>query len=346
MTANLVAVIRLNMNHFEHIQKTFALEHLPANIRASKFFARWPFLRRYQRLPVGLGFLPAEGQFSYQRAGQKRAIKFNGRNLQFHALYDSHYRYGYELETALLIAALCRGSAPLFDIGSNWGYFSLLAASLPEFTGAIYAFEPNPRTVADLTSTIQQASVSDRVTACHLGVGRTACEMTVAEADRFNTGLSRLTADDGGQKIPVKPVDSLEFGEPGFIKIDAEGMELEILVGATRTLAEAKPFVVIENFLELEAPEKTYATMDFLEKNNYRTFVPVLEFSKNGSSMLLTYGRDYTPAVERGGQPRLGVVEVSARRRFLLGDQLNLLGVHSSRVEELWKLGVFDFGKM
>ena len=83
------------MNHFDHIQKTFALEHLPANIRASQFMGRWPFLRRYQRLPVGLGWLPAEGRFSYQRAGQLRTIKFNGRNLQFHALYERHYRYGY-----------------------------------------------------------------------------------------------------------------------------------------------------------------------------------------------------------------------------------------------------------
>ena len=183
------------MNCFEHVRNIFALEQLPANVRVSRFMGRWPFIRRYQRFPVGLGLLPAEGKFSYQRNGQRHAVKFNGRNLQFHALYETHYRNGYELETALLIATLCRDKAAFFDIGSNWGYFSLLAASLPEFAGEIFAFEPNPRTFADLTSVIQQTGVANRVQACHMGVGRTACELTVAEADPFNSGLSRLTAE-------------------------------------------------------------------------------------------------------------------------------------------------------
>lgn len=334
------------MNHFEHIQKTFTLEHLPANVRASLFFRRWPFVRRYERWPIGLGILPAEGRFSYLCNGQTRTVKFNGRNLQFHALYESYYRHGYELETALLISALCRGDRPFFDIGSNWGYFSLLAASLPEFTGPIQAFEPNPRTFADLNDTIAQAAVTDRVNAWQIGIGRVACEMTVAEADRHNTGLSRLTAQGPGQKIPVKPVDKLGLGQPGFMKIDAEGMELEILAGAIRTLAEAKPFVVIENFLDLESPEATYGPIDFLTANGYRVFVPALKFLRKGLPVLMTYGSDFTPIIERDGPPQLGVAEVTASRRFLLGEHLNLVGVHVSRVEELWGAGIIDLGKM
>lgn len=335
------------MNYFEHVRNVFSLEHLPANVRVSRFMARWPFIRRYQRFPVGLGFLPTGGKFSYQRNGQKHGIQFNGRNLQFHALYEEHYRNGYELETALLISTLCRGSSSFFDIGSNWGYFSLLVASLPDFSGKIFAFEPNPRTFADLTSVIKQTEVSSRVQACHMGVGRTACELSVAEADPFNSGLSRLTADGGsGEKIPVKPVDALDFPAPGMIKIDAEGMELDILAGAVNTLAQAKPFVILENFLDFEAPGKTYATIDLLEQNSYRTFVPALEFLIDGHPVLATYGSNFTPLVERGGTPRLGLVEISGGHRFLLPGQLNLLGVHASRVEELWKLGISDFGKI
>lgn len=335
------------MNLFEHVRNVFTLEHLPTNIRASQFMGRWPFVRRYQRFPVGLKLLPSEGRFSYRRNGQQHTVRFNGRNLQFHALYEVHYHNGYELETALLIAQLCRGSGAFFDIGSNWGYFSLLAASLPDFGGGIFAFEPNPRTFADLTSIIKQAGVADRVKACHMGVGRTACELTVAEADPFNSGLSRLTANGGtGEKIPVKPVDTLNFSAPGLIKIDAEGMELDILVGAVDTLASAKPFVILENFLDWETPSKAYATMDFLEQNNYRTFVPALEFIIDGRAVLATYGSNFTSLIERGGVPRLGLVEVSSRRRFLLANQLNLLGVHASRVEDLWRLGISDFGKI
>lgn len=332
------------MNNFEHIQKTFALSHLPMNIRASKFMARLPFIRRYQRLPVGLKFLPAGGSFVYERGQRCHTVKFNGRNLQFHALYDDHFRYGYELETSLLVSALCRGAAAFLDIGSNWGYYSLLAASLPEFSGSIYAVEPNPRTYADLTSTIAQAAVANRVTPCHFGLGSTVCEMVVAEADRFNTGLSRLAPKGGGQKIPVKTVDSLDFGPFGFVKIDAEGMELDILTGASNTLAKARPFVVLENFVDFEEPAKTYATIEFLREINYRVFLPVLEFSVGSHKFLATYGRDYTPIVEHSGPPQLGVIEVNPRLRFLLGDHLNLLGVHEARIEDLWKAGILNIG--
>jgi FkbM family methyltransferase len=333
------------MNPFDHIQKTFALEHLPANIRASNFMARWPGVRRYQRWPVGWKFLPAEGSFFYEREGRRHPVKFNGRNLQFHALYESRYRCGYELETAMLLVALCRGQAAFLDIGSNWGYFSLLAASLPEFRGGIFAVEPNPRTFADLQATIEQSGLSARITACHFGMGRTACEMTVAEADEFDTGLSRLSSDGTGGKIPVKPVDALEFGPPVFIKIDAEGMELEILAGAKRTLAEAKPFVVLENLLEFKEPAKPLESIDFLEKNDYRVFIPVLQFSGSGTKLLATYGRDFAGLVDRHGPPQLAVVELAGRLRFLFGDYLNLLGVHASRVDELWQAGIINLGK-
>ena len=70
------------MNCFEHVRNIFALEQLPANVRVSRFMGRWPFIRRYQRFPVGLGLLPAEGKFSYQRNGQKHGVQFNGDNFQ------------------------------------------------------------------------------------------------------------------------------------------------------------------------------------------------------------------------------------------------------------------------
>lgn len=290
--------------------------------------------------------LPAVGRFIYERTGQRYSVKFNGRNLQFHALYEEHYRFGYELETALLIATLCSGNASFFDIGSNWGYFSLLAASLPEFSGDIYAFEPNPSTFADLNSTLVQAQLNSRVKSCNLGIGRTECELTVTEADPFNTGLSRLAADGIGRKIPVKPLDNLNFARPGFIKIDAEGMEQEILAGATRTLAEDKPFVVLENFLDYEDASKTYAPIQFLIEHDYHVFIPVLDFSIKGSSVLATYAWNYTALVSCNGAPRLGVVELSIQRRFLLGQQLNLLAVHVSKIQEFWNTGIKDFGKM
>ena len=119
------------MTVLDQVRQTFTLERLPANIRISKLLGSLPILRRCSALPTRIRLIPAEGSFYYRTKQDSKKVLFNGRNLQFHALYDVQYKYGYELETACLLATLCKGNRPLFDIGANWGYFSLLAAALP-----------------------------------------------------------------------------------------------------------------------------------------------------------------------------------------------------------------------
>lgn len=57
-----------------------------------------------------------------------------------------------------------------------------------------------------------------------------------------NTGQSHVS---GAGNIDVISVDSLDLS-PGFIKIDVEGMELQVLKGARKTLFKNRPVVIIE----------------------------------------------------------------------------------------------------
>jgi len=52
-------------------------------------------------------------------------------------------------------------------------------------------------------------------------------------------------------KIDMSPIDAYNF-QPSFIKIDAEGSEVEILKGSIKTLKKHKPFLQIENDTVLE----------------------------------------------------------------------------------------------
>jgi hypothetical protein len=176
-------------------------------------------------------------------------------------------------------------------------------------------------------------------------MGRTPCEMVVAETDQFHTGFSKLSTQGEGAKIPVHTVDTYKFGTPGFIKIDAEGMELDILAGALRQLSEARPFVVLENFLDFVNPADTYATIHFLRQNSYRVFVPALHFSPGGQRILATYG-NYSEVIARHGGPQLAVAEFDPGLRFLLAPHVNLLAVHTSRVDELWQTGILNLGTL
>lgn len=330
----------------ERIRRVFTLTQMPANVRASqrtdRIFLKRAVLGLVRRLKfwsLGTRLISHQGRFTYRSGKEDRNITFNGRNLQFHALYDECYRHGYELETGLLLTRLCRGGGAFYDIGANWGYFSLLLAAAPEFTGPIFAFEPNPRTFADLDEVIRQAGVADRVTPCQFGMGRESCTMTLAEADSFYTGYAKLISTGAGRQIAVKRLDELDFPAPQVIKIDAEGMEADILAGGSRMLRAAQPFILFENFLDYDAPERTFAALELLAAHGYRLFMPALMFSKNGRTVMMKYGADPAALIAADPAPKIGLFEVNPENRYLLGSQLNILAAPPGRIAELWTVG-------
>jgi len=327
-----------------HIQKTFTSGTIPPNVKLKNFLKSKRFFGRFAQKALGSNICAHVGTFNYEIGGKSRNIVFNGRNLQFNAIYGSRYRYGYELETALLIAILCNDSSSFWDIGANWGYFSLLAASLPDFTGTIEAFEPNPRTFPDLCSTVQQAGLEKRVRCHNLGAGAASCEMKLEEADNFNTGLSRLVTSGKGTKIQVITLDEFISSPPRLIKIDAEEMELDILRGAPRLLNEDRPFLIFENFCHFRKPSLTFEPISFLNLHGYGIYVPVLRFKIEGCIVTATYGSDYNSLFENDPSPLLSLIKLNPENRFLFADQLNLLAVHESKLPELSTLGLFNSG--
>jgi FkbM family methyltransferase len=332
----------LNAQALNHIQKTFSAGTIPKNVTAGKSLASKRLLRRFTSFALGSNLFSAAGNFNYRLGNETKRIQFNGRNLQFRAIYDEHYQHGYEIETALLITHLCGDEKSFWDVGANWGYFSLLTASLPNFRGSIEAFEPNPRTFQDLRLTVEQAGLAARINCHNLGAGSRNCEMTVAESDRFNSGLSQLTNDGGGDKIPVTTLDDFKAPPPGFIKIDAEGMEFDILRGATRLMREARPFLLFENFSDYKNPGSTCQPMEFLHTQGYKVFIPFLRFNFDGRTVAATYGSDYNSLFAKDPQPTLRLVEMKLENRFLFASQLNLLAVHAARETELQSRGLLE----
>lgn len=50
-----------------------------------------------------------------------------------------------------------------------------------------------------------------------------------------------------GEKVPVETIDSLNLSALHFVKIDVEGMETEVMRGATETLRRHRPILYVEN---------------------------------------------------------------------------------------------------
>ncbi len=330
----------------DFVRQVFQLQELPDNVRLNHQFDNMRVCRLLRALHgrcsnyiFGSSLVNSEGKFGYNRGGKALDIKFNGRNAQYHALYEKHYENGYEFETAVLLTRLLKGSDAFYDIGANWGYFSLLLAASPAFEGPIFAFEPNPKTFRDLTRTIEQAALNQRITPLNYGLGKVEGELHIDEPDKFKSGLSRLTSTGTGQRIPVHTLDTIKLAIPRAIKIDAEGMETDIFLGGERMLKQHKPFLVFENFLSFDDPQVTWSPMALLQQWGYKLFNPALIFNYENKPVLASYGDPVNQLLKHDPKPTTALVEVSQKNRFLMRHQLNVFACHETRLEELADAG-------
>lgn len=177
----------------------------------------------------------------------------------------------YELATTRLFERLACPGWTVLDIGANVGYFAVVAARAGGPGSRVAAFEPNPAIGEMLAGTARLNPDLD-IRVEHTAVGDVVGELDLhISSESRNSGLSSLRGDlpntEGGTMIVnVTTVDTYceNYGlEPDIIKIDVEGFEHEVLVGAERTLRGARPRAVICEFTpERDDPAGIIAIMD------------------------------------------------------------------------------------
>lgn len=133
------------------------------------------------------------------------------------------------------------------DVGANVGTYSLLGASLVGERGRVLAFEPVPSTRAQLErnlalNRLPQVEIVPRGLGAEPG-------RAILHVVPGASGLSSRYHDVGGSdvEIEVTTLDRALEGTalPALVKIDVEGMELEVLKGATGLLGSAHPPLVV-----------------------------------------------------------------------------------------------------
>lgn len=152
----------------------------------------------------------------------------------------------YEAPELRWIGKLTKPGATFIDIGANIGNHALYFAKFLKATRVI-PIEPNPVAYRLLIANMALNRVTDRVDLTRLGVGlsnRSIGGYAVEQRER-NIGGTRMI--EGAGDIQVLCGDTLFAGEvPDVIKIDVEGMELDVLEGLETTIATHRPHLLVE----------------------------------------------------------------------------------------------------
>ena len=148
--------------------------------------------------------------------------------------------------TNVLIDLIPQGTM-VIDVGANIGYFTLKFAHRIGKTGKVIAIEPEQQNYTELRSTIQRAKLTDQVITCQAAAAEVIGEGYV-KIDPHHPANHRLA--EAGSPVQVTTIDQLvhdnENQVVSLIKIDVQGAEKKVLLGAVETLKRYHPMIFSE----------------------------------------------------------------------------------------------------
>jgi len=170
----------------------------------------------------------------------------------------------------------------LFDIGAHIGYFSAIAANINKGEGHIFAFEPRPMNASFFKRHMRLNRISN-FTLYEAAAGSTDTEVMFDSAHGSATGFVSEKGDIKVKQLhPDRMVAAGELPLPGFIKIDVEGAECDVLKGLQKTISDARPKMIVATHNE----ECHNFVINFLKSNNYRIEILLPDGSKGDTEIL------------------------------------------------------------
>lgn len=161
------------------------------------------------------------------------------------------------------------------DAGANRGSYTCFLSGL---TKHVFAYEPNPS-----MHKLLQRSAAKNVTVSQVALSNESGEAEFAVPKRDQSFANNSGSLEIGQlndshedlirfTVPTRRLDDEGLVDVGFIKLDVEGHEQQVLLGAQELIARDRPVLlmeIIESFLDHKASE----SVQFVEQMGYQCFV-------------------------------------------------------------------------
>jgi FkbM family methyltransferase len=156
---------------------------------------------------------------------------------------DYYWRRGlFECQLIEWSKQFCNTKKSFLDIGAHTGTYAI---SLSKYARSVIAFEPQRATYYALCGGVAASGLSDKIVCHQCGLG---------SEEQVGTQVLKIVSNDGGgsslapdehekvlreETIEVRTLDSFGLYGIGFIKMDVENNELNVLRGALNTLLQS-----------------------------------------------------------------------------------------------------------
>lgn len=156
----------------------------------------------------------------------------------------------YQVKKLRAAVDMCKRRRVAVDVGGHVGLWSMQLAKMFD---EVHAFEP----VAEHRACFQKNVFADAESRfakhpAHLhamALGEKEGSIAI-HTTKFSSGDSWVK---GKGDIPMRTLDSFELTDVDFIKIDTEGYEKNVLLGAAVTIVNCKPVIIVEQKRDMSA---------------------------------------------------------------------------------------------
>jgi len=166
------------------------------------------------------------------------------------------YCGSYEFETKRMIEKCLKPGTIFIDIGANVGYFTAVGASRVGKTGQVHCFEPIPNYFAYIQK-IVELNPDYKIIANDIALGEDNSRVSIA-SHQHNIGASSIVPNfvpkediNETLNIQVRRLDEYiienKLTNISLIKIDTEGFEFPVLLGASQFFDKNNlPYIIAE----------------------------------------------------------------------------------------------------
>lgn len=197
------------------------------------------------------------GHFMYLRGD-----RYVGRCLELYGEYSEG--------EVTLFRQLVPSGATVVEVGANIGSLTIPLARMAGPSGRVVAFEPQGAVFNVLCGNLALNGLSN-VTPIRAAAGNSPGHISVpvlgyGEHENYGGVSVGGPSRHPTETVPVERMDNLELSRLDLLKIDVEGAETDVIVGAAAVIARFRPAIFVEN----DRKEHSHGLIAAIERHDYR----------------------------------------------------------------------------